>query len=86
MQQEQLIQKAETLNQKKGALTKRFRRATSNAYDPMEEIFQMVIGEFPSITNSWPGNYGEPSIENVLIAQEKKYEEYFNNLGLKEHS
>ncbi|MCB0840170.1 MAG: class I SAM-dependent methyltransferase, partial [Bacteroidetes bacterium] len=86
MEKEALIQKAETLKQKKGALTKRFVKATSDAYDPMEKIFQMVIGEFPSITNSWPGNYGEPSIENVLIAQEKKYEQYFHNLGLKEHA
>lgn len=86
MKQETIIQKAETLNQNKGALTKRFVKATSDAYNPMEEIFQMVIGEFPSVTNSWPGNFGDPSIENVLVAQEKKYEEYFNNLGLKEHA
>jgi len=46
----------------------------------------MIIGEFPSITNSWPGSYGKPSIKNVLVAQEKKYAEYFKNLGLKEHA
>ena len=67
MEKETLIQKTETLEQKKGALTKRFVKATSDAYNPMEKLFQMVIGEFPSITNSWPGNYGEPSIENVCL-------------------
>jgi cyclopropane-fatty-acyl-phospholipid synthase len=86
MKQETLIQKKETVTQKKGALRKRFVKATSDAYNPMETIFQMVTGEFPAITNSWPGEYGEPSIPHVLEAQEKKYEEYFNNLGLKENA
>lgn len=81
MKNETLIQKPETLSKNKGALTKRFVKATSDAYNPMEKVFQMVIGEFPSISNSWPGSYGEPTIDNVLVAQDKKYEEYFNNLG-----
>ena len=80
------MEKEEVLTQQEGTLTKKFVKATSAAYNPMEDIFQLIMGEYPSITNSWPGNYGEPTVENVLIAQEKKYEEYFNNLGLKEHA
>jgi cyclopropane-fatty-acyl-phospholipid synthase len=86
MKTETLIQKKETLNKEKGALTKKYIKAESDTYNPMETIFQMVAGDFPSISNSWPGDYGEPSIEHVLIAQEKKYEEYFKNLGLKENA
>ncbi len=58
----------------------------NKAYNPMDELFRMVMGEFASVSNSWPGDYGEQTLENVEKAQEKKYEEYFKNLGLKENA
>ena len=58
----------------------------NKAYNPVDKIFRMIMGNFASISNSWPGEYGESNKENVLAAQQKKYEAYFINLGLKEHS
>lgn len=55
----------------------------NKAYNPVDKLFRITMGEFASISNSWPGSYGKPSKEHVLIAQEKKYEAYFENLGLK---
>lgn len=56
------------------------------AYNPMDELFRMVMGEFASVSNSWPGDYGSTTRENVEKAQQKKYEEYFKWLGLKENA
>lgn len=56
------------------------------AYNPMDQIFRLVMGDFASVSNSWPGSYGKPTKKNVEVAQQKKYEEYFKGLGLKENS
>lgn len=58
----------------------------NTAYNPMDKIFRLIMGDFASISNSWPGEYGDQTKKNVEIAQQKKYEEYFNNLGLKENA
>lgn len=54
-------------------------------YNHLDQIFRLMMGDTPSISNSWPGSYGEPNKKNVEKAQQKKYEEYFNRLGLKEN-
>ena len=56
------------------------------AYNPMDKIFRLIMGEFPSISNSWPGEYGEASLANIEKAQEVKYAEYFKHVGLKENA
>ncbi len=56
------------------------------AYNPMDEIFRLIMGDFASISNSWPGEYGAQTKENVEKAQQRKYEEYFKGLGLKENA
>ena len=58
----------------------------NKAYNPVDKIFRMIMGDYASISNSWPGEYGAQTKENVLIAQQKKYEEYFKHLGLKENA
>jgi cyclopropane fatty-acyl-phospholipid synthase-like methyltransferase len=58
----------------------------NKAYNPVDKIFRMIMGDYASISNSWPGNYGEPNKKNVLVAQQKKYEEYFRLLGLQENA
>lgn len=60
--------------------------SNNKAYNPVDELFRMIMGEHPSISNSWPGDYGKPTKENVDIAQQKKYAEYFKHLGLKENA
>ncbi len=67
-------------------LTPELIRPHNAAYDPMDKILRMIMGDYASVSNSWPGNYGKPCRKNVEIAQQKKYEEYFKNLGLKEHA
>lgn len=57
----------------------------NKAYNPVDKIFRMIMGNYASISNSWPGDYGAATKEHVLIAQERKYEEYFRHLGLKEN-
>jgi len=56
------------------------------AYNPMDKIFRLIMGEFASVSNSWPGEYGEASLENIRKAQQVKYAEYFKHLGLKENA
>ncbi len=56
------------------------------AYNPMDQIFRLIMGDFASVSNSWPGSYGEPNKKNVEVAQQVKYEEYFKGLGLKENA
>lgn len=58
----------------------------NKAYNPVDKLFRMIMGNFASISNSWPGDYGEANKENVLLAQQKKYEAYFKYLGLKENA
>lgn len=53
------------------------------AYNPMDKIFRLIMGDFPSVSNSWPGEYGEASLENIEKAQLVKYDNYFKYLGLK---
>ncbi|MDH5367355.1 MAG: class I SAM-dependent methyltransferase [Cyclobacteriaceae bacterium] len=56
------------------------------AYNPMDKIFRLIMGDFASVSNSWPGSYGKHNKKNVEVAQQKKYQEYFKWLGLKENS
>ena len=56
------------------------------AYNPMDQLFRLTLGNFASVSNSWPGSYGETNRKNVEAAQQKKYEEYFKGLGLKENA
>ncbi|MFT5228889.1 MAG: cyclopropane fatty-acyl-phospholipid synthase-like methyltransferase [Gammaproteobacteria bacterium] len=58
----------------------------NKAYNPVDKVFRMIMGDYASISNSWPGEYGAQTKENVLIAQQKKYAEYFKHLGLKENA
>ena len=44
------------------------------AYNPMDKIFRLIMGDFPSVSNSWPGEYGEASLANIQKAQQAKYE------------
>ena len=51
-------------------------------YNPMDGVFQSMLGDYADITNSLPGEYGEPSLEALRIAQRAKHEKYFKQLGL----
>jgi cyclopropane fatty-acyl-phospholipid synthase-like methyltransferase len=56
------------------------------AYDPVDKLFRQIFGKFPSISNSWPGDYGKATLEAIQKAQVVKYDNYFKYLGLKENS
>jgi len=49
----------------------------------MDKIYPLIAWPTPSITNSLPGHYGLPSLQNLLLAQEKKHQHYFKMLWLK---
>lgn len=51
-------------------------------YNPMWKIYPLIAWPLPSITNSLPWEYWEPTLENLLIAQEKKHQHYFKQLDL----
>ena len=69
----------------KDTLKEKFFTATSLTYDPMDYLFtRFVAGEFASVSNSWPGDYGEPTLENLDKAQLKKFRTYFERCNLKE--
>lgn len=57
-------------------------KEVGQTYNPMDKIFELMLGDFADITNSLPGSYGEPSIDALRLAQEKKHEKYFKQLGL----
>jgi len=66
-------------------IQQKFFEATSATYDPMDYIFtRFVAGEFASVSNSWPGDYGEPTVENLDKAQLTKFRNYFEGCNLKE--
>ena len=59
-------------------IQERIFKATSTTYDPLDHIFtRYIAGEFASISNSWPGNYGDCSLENLDKAQLAKFRNYF---------
>lgn len=51
-------------------------------YNPMDGVFQAMLGDYADITNSLPGDYGAVSIENLRLAQKAKHEKYYKELGL----
>lgn len=66
-------------------LKKRFvENVGGKTYDPMDRIFRLMFGEYPSITNSRPESRTLPqNREQVEIAQKRKYDLYFEQLNLK---
>jgi cyclopropane fatty-acyl-phospholipid synthase-like methyltransferase len=74
------------VKKKIGPTTKGAIEPHNAAYDPVDKLFRQIFGNFPSISNSWPGNYGKATLETIQKAQEVKYDNYFKYLGLKENS
>jgi cyclopropane-fatty-acyl-phospholipid synthase len=51
----------------------------------MDSIFQLMLEDkHPDITNSWPGDYGPPTLDNLKKAQRAKHEHYLKLLDVKE--
>lgn len=70
--------------EEKTIIQEKFFNATSLTYDPMDYLFtRFVAGEFASVSNSWPGDYGDATLENLDKAQLLKFQNYFNKSGLK---
>lgn len=76
-----MIQKIKLVQPQKGVFEPLY-----EAYDLLDKLFRQIMGDFPSISNSWPEVYGKATLESIQKAQEVKYANYFKYLGLKENS
>ena len=71
------------VKKKIGPTTKGAIEPHNAAYDPVDKLFRQIFGNFPSISNSWPGDYGKATLETIQKAQEVKYENYFTHFDIK---
>lgn len=62
--------------------TERIIQSASTTYNPMDQILALMVGDFPNVSNSLPGDWGEPNLTNLQRAQEAKMAKYFEMLNL----